>query len=103
MFRHHKHKVYVNGTWFHDVLIDEHVFQRHEESIDDVLALQLVSLLHMQDFVTEAVDKKGSQYFVNDELILAERRYRLVWLVPPDNSYLGVRTAFRRNHGTEKV
>ena len=90
----------MNGAWFHDVLIDEHVFERHSNSINETLVLELVSLLHLQDFVPEDVDDRGFQYFVNNELILAGKLYRMVWLLPPDKNYLGVRTAFRRRtHG----
>lgn len=100
MYRHHKLSIYVNGTWFHDILIDEHVFERHGESITESLVLQLVSQLHEQRFVYEDIDEKGFQYFVNNELKLPGYLYRLVWFLPPDKDYLGVRTAFRRkSHG----
>ena len=96
MFRHHKLNVCVNGTWFHDVLIDSHVMERHGSSIDDQLVLNLVEKLHMGFYKVEDTDENGFDYFVNEELILDEKPYRLVWLMPPDKSYLGVRTAFRR-------
>ena len=70
MFRHLKYRVHVNGTWFEDILVDEHTFHRHGESVPEVVVTQLVSLLHMQDFAVEAVDAKGFQYFVNNELLL---------------------------------
>lgn len=100
MYRHHKHNVCVNGLWIHDILIDNHVTQRHGDSIDDLLVLQLVSLLHMQYFRPEALDENGFEYFVNSDLILNGKAYRLVWLLPLNKNYLGVRTAFRRrSHG----
>lgn len=68
MFRTHKHRVYINWTWFYDLLIDDHITQRHGDTISDSLILQLVSLLHMKDYTPEDIDEKGFEYFVNNEL-----------------------------------
>lgn len=100
MLRHYRLRVYVNGTWFYDVFVDSHVIERHGESIDDRLVLKLVSLLHMGDFDPTDVDENGFEYFVNSDLYMEGKPYRMIWLVPPDRSYIGVRTAFRRrSHG----
>lgn len=100
MFREYKHQVFVNGRWFHKVLVDSHVIDKHGPSMSDQLVLRLVSLLHLQFFESEAQDENGFEYFVNSDLLLEGKAYRLVWLTPPDKSYIGVRTAFRRrNHG----
>ena len=98
MFREHKHQVFVNGQWFSTILIDNHVIEKHGSSISESLVLRLVSLLHLQDFEPEATDENGFEYFVNSDLLLDGKAYRLVWLLPPDKRYLGVRTAFRRRH-----
>ena len=100
MFREYKHQVFVNGRWFQKVLIDNHVSEKHGLSMNDAIVLRLVSNLHLQDFEPEAADENGFEYFVNNDLLLEGKAYRLVWLTPPDKTYLGVRTAFRRrNHG----
>lgn len=96
MFREHKHQLFVNGQWFSTLLIDAHVMEKHGPSMNDTLVIRLASLLHLQDFEPEAVDENGFEYFVNSDLLLDGKAYRLVWLLPPDKSYLGVRTAFRR-------
>ncbi len=100
MFQRYELKVYINGIWFHDVLIDSHVTERHGDSIDDQLVFRLVGLLHMKFYKSDDTDENGFEYFVNSELYLDGKPYRMVWLVPPDRSYIGVRTAFRRrSHG----
>ena len=100
MFHHHKQNVYVNGILLRDILIDDHVFDRHGESITEEIILKLVSLLQHQNFIADQMDENGFQYFVTDGLRLQGKLYRMVWLLPPDHSYLGVRTAFRsRNNG----
>lgn len=100
MFRHYKLKVYINGIWFHDVLIDPHLNERHGDSMGDLLVLKLVRLLHMKSYKSEDTDENGFEYFVNNELYLDGKLYRMVWLIPSDKSYIGIRTAFRRrSHG----
>lgn len=96
MFHPYKLNVYVNGTWFHNVLIDSHVTEKHGDSITEHIVLDLVKLLHMEFYTSEHIDENGFEYFVNNELRLGEKVFRLVWLIPPDKSYIGVRTAFRR-------
>lgn len=97
----HKLNVFVNGIWFLYVHIDPHVFERHGESITDQIIFDLVLQLHMRDFDHFETDKNGFKYFA-DELTILDVPYRLVWLTPPDNSYIGVRTAFRRNKHAKK-
>lgn len=96
MYHVHKLNVYVNKTWFLYIHVDKHVFERHGEHITNEIVIKLVSLLHMEDFEPESIDKSGFRYFVNKELELHNKLYCLVWLLPIDNSYIGVRTAFRR-------
>lgn len=96
MFQRYKLNVYINRTWFHDVLVDSHVNERHGDSINEQTVLELVKLLHMEFYISEGTDENGFEYFVNNELRLGEKVFRLVWLIPADKSYIGVRTAFRR-------
>ena len=86
----------MNRVWFLFVHIDQHVYERHGEHVTSELVLKLVSLLHLKDFEPESTDKNGFRYFANKELKLNEKPYCLIWLLPPDHSYIGVRTAFRR-------
>ncbi len=94
-----KLNVFVNETWFHEVLIDSHVLERHGESMTTHLVLKLVSRLHLNDYKADNLDNRGFSYFVTDNLILDNKSYRMVWLIPPESNYIGVRTAFRRTYG----
>jgi hypothetical protein len=89
--------VVVNGLTFRQVVISTHFERKHKASMNDLL--DLVQQLHGQRFLPDTVDETGFQYFVADPLIVNGKPYRLVWLIPPDQSYLGVRNAFRRTHG----
>jgi hypothetical protein len=91
--------IVVNGLTFRQVAISTHYERKHKASINDHLILELIQLLHHRRFLPSAVDESGFQYFVTDPLVLNAKPYRLVWLIPPDQSYLGVRNAFRRKHG----
>lgn len=89
----------MNGLTFRQVVISTHFERKHKASMNDHLILGLVQQLHQQRFLPDAVDEAGFRYFVADPLILNGKAYRLVWLIPPDRSYLGVRNAFRRKNG----
>ena len=92
-------RIMVNGLTFRQVVISTHYERKHKAIINDHLILDLIQLLHHRRFLPSAVDDSGFQYFVTDPLVLNAKPYRLVWLIPPDQSYLGVRNAFRRKHG----
>lgn len=70
------------------------MYQVHKLSSE--IILKLVSLLHMEDLKEESIDHKGFKYFATNG-VLDNKTYRMIWLLPPDNSYIGVRTAYRRN------
>lgn len=90
----HKLNVYVNGVWFLYIHIDNHVFERHGEHITIELILELVKLLNWKKVDPDSV-KDGFVYYKSD-LRLNKKTYRLIWLIPNDNSFIGVRTAHRR-------
>lgn len=96
MYHIHKMNVYVNEIWFLHVHIHEHVFERHGESITTEIILNLIRQLHFGKFKVEARDEKNWQYFATHQT-LNRKSYRLVWCIPPDADFLGVRTAFRKD------
>ncbi len=95
MFRRHDFVVEVNGTHFSEIWIDPHYEEKHGELMTDELILRLVTLLDQRDYEPEQVSN-GFEWFVTD-FDLDDKPYRIVWLLPPDKKYLGVRTAFRRS------
>jgi hypothetical protein len=62
----------------------------------DELILRLVLQLEKGSHEPEMRRDDGYRFFVTD-LWLESDPYRVVWVLPPDDDYLGVRTAFRRS------
>jgi len=96
VYRVHDFRVTVNGITFSKVMIDTHFEKKHKAVISDAIILELVRLLDHKTYEPDCVTESGFRYYVNEDWIWDGNPYRLVWLVPPDESYLGVRNAFRR-------
>jgi hypothetical protein len=88
-------QIVVNGKSINEVIIDSHYEQKHSETINDDLILELVRLLDGKFYKPQA-QKSGFQYFVADPLLLRGLKYRLVWLLQDEKVYVGVVNAFRR-------
>ena len=77
------------------VMIDTHYEEKHKASMSDEIILGLVMELNRRNFLLEAMDSSGRNFFVNEPWLFKNKWYRLVWFIPKDESYLGVRNAFR--------
>lgn len=100
--REHKASIMVNGILFTRLVIDTHYEKKHKATINDKIILGLAQALYGRYFLPEAVSESGFKYFVNDPWPFNDKWYRLIWLIPPDNSYIGVLNAFRRKNGKTK-
>jgi hypothetical protein len=89
--------VQVNGIWFHEVWIDPHFEEKHGGSINDELILRLVRLLDGVRLEPEKRDERSGFAFFATPVELDGKAYKLIWVIPPEQSYLGVRNAFRRS------
>ena len=87
--------IHVNGRLVNKVIIDSHYKQKHSESIDDKIILELVRQLDDGTFTPE-VERDGFQYFKTDPILLNDVNYRLIWLMENTEIYIGVINAFRR-------
>ena len=67
----------------------------HSDTVTDELILGLVAQLDGGDFSPEAV-VDSFEYFTADNLIVNEKKYRLVWLIERDELFIGVVNAYRR-------
>jgi hypothetical protein len=85
----------VNGQHIKRVIIDPHYELKHAATITDQLILELVGLLDGGDFVADAVEE-NFEYYVTENLILGEKKYRLIWLIEKEEFYIGVINAYRR-------
>lgn len=83
------------GEYFRELWIDPHYEEKHEASINDTLILELVK--HLDScLVTEDSIVNGYSFYEADGEF-KDKRYRLILVVPPDKSYLGIRNAYRRS------
>lgn len=85
----------VNGRHIKTVVIDPHYEVKHSATITDELILKLVAQLDGGDFTPETVIDTF-EYYVNDDLILRDKRYKLIWLTEKDQLIIGVVNAYRR-------
>lgn len=52
-------------------------------------------------FTPIAIDKDGFKYFKTEPMFYNGKPYRLVWLIDPDETYIGVVNCFRRKRKTK--
>ncbi len=95
-YRTHPFLVTVNRIRFVEVWIDPHYETSHGDTMTDALILALVWQLDGRIYNSQSESVNGYSFFVSD-VCHNEKPYRLVWLTPSGNGYLGVRTAFRRS------
>lgn len=94
MFRVYKMTVVFNETLFSQVWIDPHYEEKHGDSINDELIFDLLGRSSGKPWASQR-EARGFHFFEVD-LELTGKPYRLILVVPPDGSYLGVRNAYRR-------
>ncbi|MES2801708.1 MAG: hypothetical protein V4654_04400 [Bdellovibrionota bacterium] len=100
--REYQLRIVVNGVLFDRIVIDTHYEKKHKVSINDEIVLGLVQGLYGHSFLPEVVSESGFKYFSNDPWPFDGKWYRLIWLIPPDETYIGVLNAFRRKNGKAK-
>ena len=84
----------VNDQKIKTVVIDSHYEKKHAGSITDELILDLVQLLDDGDFEPESASG-NFEYYVANDLILKNKKYRLIWLIEKSEIYIGVINAYR--------
>lgn len=94
MFRIYEIQVVFNEERFNEVWIDPHYEEKHWDSMNDELILSLLTRLTEKPW-TNQKQTKGFCFFEVD-VDFNSKLYRLIIVVPPDGSYLGVRNAYRR-------
>jgi hypothetical protein len=87
-------KVNINGRKLNRVIVDQHYREKHADSINDQLILELIKELDGRTFPIE--EEHGEfQYFTVEPVAKGDKPYRLVLLICITNDYLGVINAFR--------
>lgn len=93
--REYKVNITVNEVSIKNVIIDPHYEEKHAESINDEIILELVRTLDGKMF--EADDEKSPySYFVTDRIENKGKLYKLIWLLEDHEIYIGVINAYRR-------
>lgn len=96
MFRVYKVDVRFNKKHWENIWIDSHYEEKHSHSINDDLILTLLSRFKGDRAVEANAESSGFQYYEVDTEYKG-KLYRLILVIPPDSSYLGVRNTYRRS------
>ena len=86
----------INRSIYSEIIIDPHFELKHSESMDDEIILALVQNLDGRELEPISTDKDGFDYFKTEPMHYKGKPYRLVWLIDPDKTYIGVLNCFRR-------
>ena len=86
--------ILINGKRIRHLVIDFHYQRKHRSTVNDLIIANLVRDLDQIEIEPEAVDAMGFKYFVTQPHFFAGKPYRLIWLLPPDDTYFGYRELF---------
>ncbi len=76
------------------VLIDQHYQERHSESMNDELILELVKGLDGQNYPIDE-ERGGFRYFTIEPVVYESKPYRVILTLFVGDDFLGVVNAFR--------
>lgn len=85
----------VNEVLITKVIIDPHYEEKHSESVNDEIIVNLVKTLDGQNFEPDD-EKPPYSYYVTDGIVLNDKAYKLIWLLEDHEIYIGVINAYRR-------
>lgn len=94
MFRIYEIPVIFNEEHFNEVWIDPHYEEKHGDSMNDELILNLLARVSGKPWASQ-MESRGFRFFEVD-LDFNNKLYRLIIVIPPNGSYLGIRNAYRR-------
>ncbi len=95
MYRRYELVVEFNSKQFGELWIDPHYEEKHRDSINDQLILELVKKVDGW-LMTLSCEVRGYEFY-EAEGVYEGKVYRLILVIPPDGEYLGVRNAYRRS------
>ena len=85
----------VKGLMINKVIIDPHYQEKHADTVNDEIILELVKTLNGSEAEPDTIDESFS-YFVSDGIEYQGKAYKLVWLLADHQIYIGVVNAYRR-------
>lgn len=89
----------INRRSIKEIIIDSHFEERHSESINDEIILALVTSLDGRELEADNTSPDGFEYYVTEPIYFNGKPYKLIWLLHPQENYLGVVNCFRRSRG----
>lgn len=95
MFRVYRTFVVFDRKHFNEIWIDPHYENKHGESITDELILILVKRLGGK--ATVPVAESNGFFYYEFDVTYQQKPYRLILVRPFDDSYFGIRNAYRRS------
>jgi hypothetical protein len=93
--RRYPKKITINERQLVEVVIDDHYEGKHKSSVSDEVILELVADLDGKDFQAKTIGADGFEYYSTEPIVYEEKPYRLVWLLHPEENYVGVVNCFR--------
>ena len=87
----------VNDKEVDEIIISSHYEINHSAYMKDEIIVEVVKTLNGRVFPVE--DRKPNpnrEFFMLDNILYQDKKYRLVWCLWEDNSYLGVINCFRK-------
>lgn len=93
--REYKLFLIVNNIIIDKVIIDSHYEQKHGNSMNDGIILELIKTLHGEKYIYES-ENGPFRYFMKDRILYGDRLYKLIWMMEKEMNYIGVINAYRR-------
>ncbi len=87
--------IVVNRRQITKVIIDPHYEEKHADSINDEIIVELVKTLDGEIAIPDE-EATPFSYFTTDKIELNGKFYKLVWLLEDNQIYIGVVNAYRR-------
>ncbi len=85
----------VNGLMISKVIISPHYQEKHADTVNDEIILELVKTLDGSEAEPDTTDE-SFLYFVKDGIEYQGKTYKLIWLLEDHQIYIGVVNAYRR-------
>jgi len=83
------------------VVVDSHYELKHANSINDRIILTLIQSIDGIEAEAIDVDEEGFEYFVSFPLFFEGKAYKLVWILHPNENFIGVINCYRRKYGNK--
>ena len=84
----------LNGRSLSRVIIDQHYREKHLESINDLLIIELLKTLDGENFPIDS-RKAEFEFFKAEPVLWQKKPYRLVLVLSNSDDFVGVINAFR--------